>query len=75
MTIWFIPVLYLLILNFCLLLFLQNVIYHHPVNLISFISQDITDARAFGYVFGSTEEPHQFIAIKTEKPVSREYLF
>lgn len=45
-----------------------NVIYHHPVNLISFISQDITDARAFGYVFGSTEEPHQFIAIKTEKP-------
>lgn len=45
-----------------------NIIYHHPVSLISFISQDITDARAFGYVFGSTDEPHQFIAIKTEKP-------
>ncbi|GIY20990.1 protein disabled [Caerostris darwini] len=44
------------------------VMYHHPVSLISFISQDITDARAFGYVFGSTSEPHQFIAIKTEKP-------
>ncbi|KFM82731.1 Protein disabled, partial [Stegodyphus mimosarum] len=47
---------------------LTSVIYHHPVSLISFISQDITDARAFGYVFGSTDEPHQFIAIKTEKP-------
>ncbi|XP_054706142.1 protein disabled-like [Uloborus diversus] len=45
-----------------------NEIYHHPVSLISFISQDITDARAFGYVFGSLDEPHQFIAIKTEKP-------
>lgn len=44
------------------------VMYHHPVSLISFISQDISDARAFGYVFGSTNEPHQFIAIKTEKP-------
>ncbi|CAL1298071.1 unnamed protein product [Larinioides sclopetarius] len=44
------------------------VMYHHPVSLISFISQDISDARAFGYVFGSTSEPHQFIAIKTEKP-------
>ncbi|KAG8176656.1 hypothetical protein JTE90_029303 [Oedothorax gibbosus] len=44
------------------------VIHHHPVSIISFISQDITDARAFGYVFGSTSEPHQFIAIKTEKP-------
>lgn len=46
----------------------SNVIYHHPVNVISFISQDIMDARAFGYVFGSSDEPHQFIAIKTEKP-------
>ncbi|XP_071039927.1 disabled homolog 2 [Parasteatoda tepidariorum] len=51
------------------------VMYHHPVSLISFISQDITDARTFGYVFGSTSEPHQFIAIKTEKPVRlSEYL-
>ncbi|KAL4235740.1 leading edge cell differentiation [Mactra antiquata] len=39
----------------------------HPVHRISFISRDITDHRAFGYVFGAGEGKHKFFAIKTEK--------
>lgn len=45
-----------------------ELLYHHPVPTISFISQEISDARAFGYVFGSSEDSYQFFAIKTEKP-------
>ena len=34
---------------------------------ISFIAQDMTDNRAFGYVYGSPENGHRFFGIKTEK--------
>ena len=34
---------------------------------ISFIAQDMTDKRAFGYVFGSPDTGHQFFGVKTEK--------
>ncbi|XP_076032269.1 uncharacterized protein LOC143020029 isoform X3 [Oratosquilla oratoria] len=42
-------------------------LYHHPVHKISFIAQDMTDTRAFGYIFGSPDAGHRFFGIKTEK--------
>ena len=42
-------------------------LYHHPVHKISFIAQDMTDTRAFGYIYGSPENGHRFFGIKTEK--------
>lgn len=48
-----------------------ELVFHHPVHKISFISQDTGDARAFGYVCISPEGTHQFIAIKTEKTASQ----
>ncbi len=41
--------------------------YHHPVHKVSFIAQDGSDGRAFGYVFGSPEGGHRFFGVKTEK--------
>ncbi|XP_031434205.1 disabled homolog 2-like [Clupea harengus] len=38
--------------------------HEHAVNKISFIARDVTDNRAFGYVYGA-EGQHQFFAIKT----------
>ncbi|XP_054162167.1 formin-J-like [Oppia nitens] len=45
----------------------SELLYHHSVPQISFISRDETDSRAFGYVFGSSSTGHQFIAFKTQK--------
>ncbi|XP_067119277.1 protein disabled-like [Centruroides vittatus] len=47
-----------------------ELMYHHQVHKISFISQDVGDTRAFGYVFGAPHSGHQFFAIKTEKSAS-----
>ena len=47
--------------------YLQDCLYHHPVHKISFIAQDMSDNRAFGYVYGSPENGHRFFGIKTEK--------
>ena len=46
---------------------MQDCLYHHPVHKISFIAQDMTDSRAFGYIYGSPENGHRFFGIKTEK--------
>ena len=46
---------------------MQDCLYHHPVHKISFIAQDMTDNRAFGYIYGSPENGHRFFGIKTEK--------
>lgn len=46
-------------------------LYHHPVHKISFIAQDMTDSRAFGYIFGSPECGHRFYGIKTDKAASQ----
>ena len=50
-------------------LLFQAVNHTHLVHRISFISRDITDSRAFGYVYGAGEGKHKFFAIKTEKAV------
>lgn len=49
----------------------QDCLYHHPVHKISFIAQDMTDTRAFGYIFGSPDAGHKFFGIKTEKAASQ----
>lgn len=38
---------------------------------ISFIAQDMTDSRAFGYIFGSPDTGHRFFGIKTDKAASQ----
>jgi len=45
----------------------NDLVANHVINLISYITRDITDSRTFGYVYGSPEMGHQFIAIKSEK--------
>jgi hypothetical protein len=52
-------------------LIFQDCLYHHPVHKISFIAQDMTDTRAFGYIFGSPDAGHKFFGIKTEKTASQ----
>lgn len=44
-----------------------ELVSHHSIPLISYISRDVSDNRAFGFVYGSPESGHQFIGIKTEK--------
>lgn len=46
-------------------------LYHHPVHKISFIAQDMTDSRAFGYIYGSPDSGHRFFGIKTDKAASQ----
>jgi hypothetical protein len=50
---------------------LQDCLYHHPVHKISFIAQDMSDSRAFGYIFGSPDTGHRFFGIKTDKAASQ----
>ncbi|KAL5292877.1 DAB2 family protein [Megaselia abdita] len=49
----------------------SDCLYHHPVHKISFIAQDMTDSRAFGYIFGSPDSGHRFFGIKTDKAASQ----
>jgi disabled homolog 2 len=41
------------------------------VHKISFIAQDMTDSRSFGYIFGSPDCGHRFFGIKTDKAASQ----
>ncbi|XP_076439936.1 uncharacterized protein LOC143279711 isoform X2 [Babylonia areolata] len=43
----------------------MSILHTHPVHRISFISRDVTDSRAFGYVCGSGDDSHKFYGIKT----------
>ncbi|KAK8380518.1 hypothetical protein O3P69_016840 [Scylla paramamosain] len=49
----------------------SDCLYHHPVHKISFMAQDMTDTRAFGYIFGSPDSGHKFFGIKSEKAASQ----
>uniref|UniRef100_F6UMA7 PID domain-containing protein n=1 Tax=Ciona intestinalis TaxID=7719 RepID=F6UMA7_CIOIN len=44
-----------------------TILHTHPVHRISFIARDLTDRRAFGYIFGVETGKHQFFGIKTAK--------
>ncbi|XP_076815173.1 uncharacterized protein LOC143461225 [Clavelina lepadiformis] len=44
-----------------------TILHQHPVHRISFIARDLTDRRAFGYIFGAKDEKHAFFGIKTAK--------
>lgn len=39
----------------------------HEIERISFVVVDPRDTRAFGYIFNTADDRHQFWAIKTEK--------
>jgi len=41
-------------------IYIQDCLYHHPVHKISFIAQDMTDNRAFGYIYGSPDNGHRY---------------
>ena len=56
-------------------LIFQDCLYHHPVHKISFIAQDMSDSRAFGYIYGSPENGHRFFGIKTEKAAGQVCLY
>ena len=47
----------------------NDLVANHVINLISYITRDITDNRTFGYVYGTPEIGHQFIALKSEKGI------
>ncbi|KAL8584630.1 hypothetical protein ACOMHN_002359 [Nucella lapillus] len=42
-----------------------NVLHTHPVHQISFISRDVTDSRAFGYIYSAGDGTHKFFGVKT----------
>ncbi|KAK8762261.1 hypothetical protein V5799_026472 [Amblyomma americanum] len=48
-----------------------DLVFQHPVNRISFISKDASDAHAFGYVCMTEGGCYRFTAIKTEKAASQ----
>ncbi|KAK8788105.1 hypothetical protein V5799_022119 [Amblyomma americanum] len=44
-----------------------ELLFHHPVNRISFISQDTSDALAVAYIYIAQYDVYHYITIKTEK--------
>lgn len=53
----------------------NELVANHVINLISYITRDISDNKVFGYVYGTQELGHQFIAIKSEKGNSLEIFY
>ena len=45
----------------------QTLIASHEVERVSFVVLDPRDQRAFGYVYNTSDDRHQFWAIKTER--------
>lgn len=48
----------------------QAQIASHEIERISFVVIDPRDTRAFGYVYNTSDDRHQFWAIKTDRPAA-----
>ena len=59
-----------ILIEYLIVCIFQSILHHHAVHKISFISRDMTDTRAFGYVYGGGDGKHDFFGIKTDKAVS-----
>lgn len=49
---------------------IQAQIANHEIERISFVVIDPRDTRAFGYIYNTSDDRHQFWAIKTERPAA-----
>ncbi|GFY51327.1 uncharacterized protein TNIN_222001 [Trichonephila inaurata madagascariensis] len=53
----------------------KDLLYHHPLNKISYITQDFINSSIFGYIFGDYVKGHKFFGFKTTCESTQVILF